>query len=477
MPIAHSPNSLVSVVKASTGSPVDTPDWKKKYFDSLTSLEDEQRKFRAMEAALKRLTGRLCIASLGQSPKLDDEIKALQTAIRREAGSDELDKIAAALTDTIQTLDRPALAAPAPAPQANKSPAESREAIAGDERVRAVLAALLAELRRDPDLLIQVDALDARLAASLTREQLPEVLASLSELVSKRIQRIERAKQEMEVLLNHMVGKLDEIGHFVSDQNQNQSKSRESSETLNIQLVGEMKAMGESVESAADLSQIRSQVRNRIDTIGRHLQEFRQRETDLATAMNVRTEQMQARVAELESEAKKLQTQLQDEQRQSTIDTLTKVNNRLAYEKRIDEELQRWQRFKQPTCIAVWDVDRFKSINDTYGHRAGDGVLRAVADCLMRQIRSTDFLARYGGEEFVMILCGTQLADAMRLMDKIRIGVSELKLHSRGTPLAITISSGVTALMVDDTSASAFDRADKALYRAKETGRNRCVSG
>lgn len=469
-------------MKISSNAPVEGQDWKKKYFDSLTSLENEQRQFKAMESALKRLAGRLCIASLGQSPQLDDEIKRLQTAIRREADSVELDKIAAALTDIIQSLDRSAATPAVSAPQSAAQPAQPKaeaasQTIPGDEQIRAVLAALLAELRRDPELLLQVDELDATLAKSMTREQLPDVLSSLADLVGRRIQRIERAKQEVEVLLGHMVEKLDEIGHFVQDQRQNQSQSQASSETLNVQLAGEMKAMGESVEAANDLQQIRTQVRRRIDLIGQHLQDFRQRETALAASMQARAEQMKARVDELEAEANRLQTQLKDEQRQATLDALTKIPNRLAYEKRMDEELQRWKRFKQPTCIAVWDVDRFKSINDTYGHRAGDRVLRAVAECLNGRIRSTDFLARYGGEEFVMILAGTKLDDAMRVVDTMRLAVAELKMHFRGTPLALTISCGVTSLQTNDSAGAAFERADKSLYQAKQKGRNQCVSG
>jgi diguanylate cyclase len=473
----------------------DTDNWRKKYFDSLGALETEQRQFRATEAVLKRLAGRLCTASLGLSPRLDDEIKKLQKALRREATVDELDKMTPALTDAIQSLDQPVTAPPPPAAAAPIPTAKKESAIAQPakaqsepplpprepgiehERVRAILAALLAELRRDPELLKQVDALDARLTASMTLEQLPEVLSLLSEIIGQRIQRIERSKQEIEVLLGQMVGKLDEIGQFVIEQNQNQTQSHASSETLNVQLVGEIKAMGESVESAGDLQQIRLQVRARLDSIDKHWQEFRQRESTLASVMRAGNDKMRARVTELEAEASRLNRQLKDEQRLSTLDVLTKIPNRLAYDKRIEEEILRWQRFKQPTCIAVWDVDRFKHVNDTYGHRAGDKVLSVVAECLAGRVRSTDFLARYGGEEFVMILSGTQVDAAVRLMDEMRIAISEIGFHFRGTPVSVTISSGVTALLVGDSTSSSFDRADRAMYRAKDSGRNRCVAG
>jgi len=472
----------------------DTENWRKKYFDSLSSLETEQRQFRSMETALKRLAGRLCTAALGQSARLDEQIRKLQSAIRREPTVEELEQITPALTDAIQALDQPAaplaIAAPssiaavpvvpavlvAAAQPVKARPDSTRQPIVVDERVRAILAALLAELRRDPGLIEQADALDSKLTAELTQDQFPELLSSLTEMVGQRIRRIERDKREIEVLLSHMVGKLDEIGQFVADQNRSQSQSQASSETLSLQLAGEMKAMGESVESAGDLQQIRGQVRSRLDSIDRHLHEFRQREAALANAMRGRNEQMHARIAALEDEAKRLQNQLQDEQRLSTIDALTKIPNRLAYEKRIEEELKRWQRFKQPVCVAVLDVDYFKRINDAYGHRAGDKVLLTVAECLAGRIRGTDFVARYGGEEFVMILPGTGIEDAARLIEATRAAIANIGFHFRGTPVSITISGGVTAVLASDSPGTAFDRADKALYQAKERGRNCSVS-
>jgi diguanylate cyclase len=460
----------------------DNDNWRQKYFDSLTKLESEQTRFKALESTLKRLAGRLCTAALGQSSRLDAEIKKLQSTLRRDTTQDELEKLTPALTEAIQSLDQPATApatnAPPPAATtALKISADAtRVAPIDEERIRGILSALLVELKRDNELASQAETLDAKLGSTLSVEQLPELLSSLTELVGQRISRIEHAKGEIETLLSHMVGKLDEIGKFVAEQSRSQSESHASSETLNVQLVGEMKAMGESVEAANDLQQIRSQVRGRLDSIDRHLQEFRLREATLTATMQARSEQMHSRIAELEAEAGRLQTQLLDEQRLSSIDMLTKVPNRLAYEKRMEDELKRWQRFKQPTCLAVWDVDHFKRINDTYGHRAGDRVLRAVADSLSSRIRATDFLARYGGEEFVMILSGTKMEDAVRLLNEMRISVSNIGFHFRGTPVSITISSGVTSLQPGDSAGVAFDRADKALYHAKDSGRNRCVN-
>ncbi|HEU4654260.1 MAG TPA: diguanylate cyclase [Steroidobacteraceae bacterium] len=471
----------------------DNDNWREKYFDNLARLEKEQQQFRAFEVTLKRLAGRLCTAALGQSPKLDEQLKKLQSAIRRDASAEDLEKFTPALSEAIQTLDHAASSAPAAVAVNASSPPSSPSAVSGSliaasspttppaqvqihHELRPILTAIASELRRDEFFASKLDALDSQLE-DLNGERLQDVLSTLADLVSQRISRIERAKQEVEVLLTHMVGKLDEIGRFVAEQNRSQTQSQASSETLNIQLAGEMRAMGESVEAANDLTQIRVQVRSRLDTIDRHLQEFREREAALAREMQSRSEQMRSRITELESEASRLQNQLKDEQRLSNIDALTGVPNRLAYEKRVDDEMKRWQRFKQPTCLAVWDVDRFKAINDTYGHRAGDRVLTTLAKHLSSRVRTTDFLARYGGEEFVMLLPGTTLTDAMRLIDELRELVGKIGFHFRGTPVSVTISVGVTAFVPDDSAGAAFDRADKALYRAKESGRNRCVSG
>lgn len=455
------------------------PDhWRKKYFDSLDTLENEKLQFRALETALKRVVGRLCTAAIGLAPQLDHQIRKLQAVMRREATAEELEKLTPALTEAIGALDEPPGATPPGRRESLKQPVETaRDLNVEDSRLRPILITLLAELRRDAELAARVDTLESKLAGPLSGARLPEVLTTLTELVGQRIQRIEGARQEIEGLLSHMVGKLDEIGRFVADQHHSQSQSQASSETLNTQLVGEIKAMGETVESSGDLQQLRQQVRRRLDSIDQHLQEFRQREATFIAANSARTERMRSRIFELEAEAKRLQTQLQDEQRLSTIDALTRIPNRQAYQKRIEEELHRWRRFKHPTCLAVWDVDHFKHINDSYGHRAGDRVLQVVAECFSGRIRTTDFVARYGGEEFVMILPGTQLEDAMQMSEKMRVAIAEIGFHFRGTPVSITASSGVTALLPEDSADAAFDRADQALYRAKQTGRNRCVAG
>ncbi|MGC4030086.1 MAG: diguanylate cyclase [Steroidobacteraceae bacterium] len=459
---------------------VQSEDWRRKYFDSIRAIEQEARQFRDLETMLRRLVGRLCVVAQGQAPRLDDELRQLGEAARSNADIQALEVLSQRLIAAVNEADQlpRTTSASTPPPVAAGCGGEMpAEAIFGDERVRAVLARLLAGLRRDPELLMAISALEEQLATSLTREQLPRVLEEIAALVGRRVQNIERVRQELEALLAQMLARLDDIGSYVAGQSADQAQQVESTETLNTQLAGEVRAIGESVESGDDLALIRRQLRMRLDSIDRHLQEYRDREAQRAQTTRERNEQMRQRMEELEGEARKLHAQLHDEQRLSMLDNLTQVANRLAFEARFAEEIERFRRFGQPTCVAIWDIDRFKVINDTYGHRAGDKVLKLVAQTLAAGIRSTDFIARYGGEEFVMLLPGTAIEDARRVMDTLRTAVSDLGLHFRGVPVTITVSCGLTQLRADDSAADAFDRADKALYAAKDSGRNCCCTG
>ncbi|MFH1017525.1 MAG: GGDEF domain-containing protein [Pseudomonadota bacterium] len=159
-------------------------------------------------------------------------------------------------------------------------------------------------------------------------------------------------------------------------------------------------------------------------------------------------------------------------------DGLTKVFNRRYFMEAFQREMSFALRLRQPLSCLMFDIDHFKKINDTYGHAAGDTVLKALAERLSREIRGYDVLARYGGEEFVVLLRGTVADNAVLFAERIRKVVEALDVEFEGTLLKITISIGVAALdpdhalMADDL----VKQADGFLYEAKKTGRNRVCS-
>jgi len=455
----------------------------RKYQETLRSLEHDERLLRAREQVLRWLVGRLCLAANGQSPRLDAALGKLKNAVvKGQVEVDQLEVMGNEIAGAVRemdigtaTLTKPDVAGSGAAASAHgaTSAALPGEAVLGDERVRAVLSRLLSELRCEPGMAEAIAVIDRELAVSLTREQLPQIIERIGGLLVQRIHGLERAREELQQLLDQMVAQLDVLSRFVAGHDLDQSERKVSNDTLNTQITGEMMALGDTVDSGSDLTTIRRQLRSRLDSIGQHLQEFREREEERTRQTRERTDQMRGRMEELEREARKLHASLADEKRLSLLDSLTRIPNRLAYEQRMEDELERWRRFSQPTCIAACDIDHFKRINDSYGHRAGDKVLQVVAECFAASVRSTDFVARYGGEEFVFILPGSTPDDGLKLMNRIREKVAEIGFHFRGSPVSVTISCGLTMLRPDDGADDAFDRADKAMYAAKDAGRNR----
>jgi diguanylate cyclase len=177
----------------------------------------------------------------------------------------------------------------------------------------------------------------------------------------------------------------------------------------------------------------------------------------------------------MESEGEKLRRRLQEKHEQAVRDPLTGLYNRLAYDERVIQEFARWKRYEKPMVLMVIDVDNFKSVNDTYGHKAGDKALVLIADQLRSQLRESDFLARFGGEEFVVLMPETDLDSAMVAAEKLRAAVEGCQFHYQNAQVSITISAGLAQLRKDDSTESLFKRADEAMYRAKQSGRNQCL--
>jgi len=136
---------------------------------------------------------------------------------------------------------------------------------------------------------------------------------------------------------------------------------------------------------------------------------------------------------------------------------------------RLNEEILKAKRYNTPLSIIYFDIDHFKQINDTYGHKKGDFILKEVSKIILQNIRKTDIFGRWGGEEFIIILPFTNLENALILAEKLRKKIEEHDFDG----INITISFGVTELKIDDNADTLINRADEALYKAKNKGRNR----
>ncbi|AHF68916.1 GGDEF domain-containing protein [Pseudomonas cichorii] len=154
-------------------------------------------------------------------------------------------------------------------------------------------------------------------------------------------------------------------------------------------------------------------------------------------------------------------------------DPLTNTGNRIAMDQNLMLEIEVSHRQKQPLSVLMLDIDYFKNVNDNFGHKTGDEVLRTIAHTLKTQLRSVDRMFRYGGEEFVVVLANTDRECAAMIGERLRQAVLELKFHESNTVLNTTISLGCSTLLPAESADSLLRRADKALYVAKREGRNR----
>jgi diguanylate cyclase len=157
------------------------------------------------------------------------------------------------------------------------------------------------------------------------------------------------------------------------------------------------------------------------------------------------------------------------------IDVLTQIANRAYFEEKLSEMIRLRNRYNDPFSLLMIDVDNFKNINDTYGHQAGDRILKGVAFKLKTSIRESDFIARLGGDEFTVILVKLPAEKAVDLGWKLCRKMEDARLLLDGQDITLTLSIGVAEAIRGESPEALIKRADKALYQAKQGGRNRSV--
>lgn len=346
------------------------------------------------------------------------------------------------------------------------------------DKILRVLNDLLDNIEPTECVVSRVASARSRIEAGLNWYELVPTLEDIRDLIMQAYLAAGKAFGDYLLQVDQALDEISQVLGVVleehqADQEKQQAFDREVSEQLDT--------MGQSVAEASDLEQLKHQVSNHIDSIRVALNKRQQpthATTDSATDtinLSAQLAKLAAQVQAIEEEAKTAKQDL-DEQRQKALrDPLTELPNREAYSERVHEEFKRWQRYQRPLTLAVCDIDHFKRINDTYGHQAGDRVLKVLSRGIAKRLREVDFMARYGGEEFVLVLPETQAEQAHSALDKIREAIAQTPFHFKESPVQITLSMGIAEFREDDTVEKVFARADKQLYVAKEQGRNCCL--
>jgi diguanylate cyclase len=447
----------------------ETSDWKQKYRDSLIEMQAEEERWHNAERVLRRLIGRLCAAGMGVDPQLDNELSALAAANRRNADAEELAQIAESLTSTVVAVDTVApVAATLRVPVLSAAAAASPPSLA---QIQAALRALLQRLKAG-----DAQALIEELPSAQSDAALAGIISRAADMVREHGELLTRERLQAAGVLAEVTKRLDEVARYLRESNSATQTRYDDAQSHNDSVMWQVRELTGEIGSATELRALQALVTTRLERVAREVCDFRAREENRMLESRGHSDQLRSRIAALERESNELQAKLNSEKHGARVDPLTGVANRKSFDERFAQEIQRRHRGEGATAMLLWDIDNFKQINDTYGHRAGDRVLQNVATCFSAAARGNDFVARIGGEEFVLLLGGVPLAEAMLIADRIRAAVESLKFHFRGTPVRVTVSCGITELAGNDAPEAAFDRADGALYRAKHSGKNTCVA-
>lgn len=345
-----------------------------------------------------------------------------------------------------------------------------------DMPTHLVLMQLLERLSLPTDLSKKATKIRHKIETGIEESQIPHIINDIAEIISSLGSQAVTEKQEYEEFLKTLTSRLAELDQHIRQTSDEDSKAFKERHVISQAVEEQVSGLRNHVEEASDLEQLKSSVTGKLDVLNQHFEKYKKSDHDRFNQSQRQIKALNQRLHEMEQESTELRKSAEESRELALKDALTGIWNRQALNEDLQKEFTRWQRYQKPLSLVVWDIDFFKRVNDEYGHAAGDKVLKTIARIFMQATRDADFIARFGGEEFVGVFPETRLEDALSLANKIREKVETSKFHYENKPVPITASAGLATFRPNDTIEDVFNRADAALYRAKETGRNRCIA-
>lgn len=335
--------------------------------------------------------------------------------------------------------------------------------------IETTLLNLLGELTLPERYMAQAQAMHKRIQRGLNWY---ELLPVLDELVVLMLAVNDGSHQEFERYLHQLNLRLENFQRQLQVAHGDHDDSRSAASELDNELREHVDGLQTSMRGAVDIDGLKQVLEGRLEgllaTMDQHRVQREAREQEIAG----RLQGLGERVTSMEREALDYREKLEQQRNKALLDPLTGLPNRAAWSERLVIEHVRSQQVNTGLLLAILDLDHFKSINDTYGHQAGDKVLKIIANVLRKGLRGDDFIARFGGEEFALLMPGSDLAGGTRLLERLRAAVEQCPFHFKGERVTITMSAGVAVFKPGENASQVLKRADQALYRAKEAGRN-----
>lgn len=242
------------------------------------------------------------------------------------------------------------------------------------------------------------------------------------------------------------------------------------------ELRNEMGKLGKSSTLATSLEELKSEITTRLASIDQALFRKQKKEKVIQMAARKNMDAFKTGFIKLKKELDQATKNSRELEKKLHQDQLTGAFNRRAYDRRILEEMERFKRYGSVFSLLLIDADRFKSINDRYGHAVGDRCLKEIIKRALPLIRVNDMLARYGGEEFVVIMPETDSEGAREAAEKIRKTIGKIEFLYKNEKVKVTVSIGISQVQPEDQNhLQVFERADIAVYKAKDNGRNQVI--
>ena len=315
------------------------------------------------------------------------------------------------------------------------------------------------------------DILDLK-KALLGNDNIQQLPGLLDEVINLIMIAIGKTQESLTNYLSQLNKQLASINESISSSYQSQKTLSESREGFNTKLQKQMTDTSHAVQGANDLDSLKALINDRLATISSTMSEYKTQMLEQEKQANQSITQLKNKVTRMEKDTVSLRSLLQEKLAQAMTDSLTDLPNRTAYQDAILPLCKIMQKTQKSICLAVCDIDHFKKVNDTWGHLAGDKVLRLVPKQIRSALAKDDLIFRYGGEEFVIVFPNTTLEQAIERAEAIRLAVAKAPFNMQGEPVSISISLGIAELQAQEKPESLFARADKQLYLAKEAGRN-----
>ncbi|KTD06832.1 GGDEF domain-containing protein [Legionella jamestowniensis] len=323
------------------------------------------------------------------------------------------------------------------------------------------------------DLLKQQEAIKTTLNEDLTEEKLLKVAENLTELVVKSFN---FEQNRFKGILYELSAHLRDFGKYLQLSIEDNTLTRESTEQLETDVRSSIQDIKNHIDNSQSFEELSKKIETSLAAIGSHIKTFKEYQEGRLADYENKMLVLQDKLMETERGAKEIKNMLSFERLKNNQDSLTGLPNRASYEEHMLDAYHRWQRGFGDLSIAIADIDNFKHINDTYGHLAGDKVLKKIAALFKSSIRAMDFIGRYGGEEFIFIFERTHLNNAAKVAEELRSLIEEYDFYYREKRVCVTVSFGLTNFQHGDDLETLFTRADEAMYEAKHQGKNRVVA-